>query len=710
MNQDDKKPNRLAGEKSQYLLQHAYNPVDWYPWGEEAFERARREDKPIFLSIGYSTCHWCHVMERESFENDATAALMNRYFVCIKVDREERPDVDRIYMAALQGMGQNGGWPMSMFLTPDLKPFFGGTYFPPQPAYGRISFPELLERIHAAWQTQREKILQSATGVTTYLQNLASGITAAKSLDQSILDTCFRQLQKTFDFRHGGFGQGTKFPRPATFSFLLRYYHRTGNADALSMTEKTLEAMSAGGIFDHIGGGFHRYSVDPEWRVPHFEKMLYDQAQIVLSLLDLYVITGRNAYAQTARAVLDYVLRDMTSPSGGFYSAEDADSQRPGEPGEMGEGAFYVWSQKEIDQLLGSDQARVFSFAFGVMPDGNALADPQLEFTGKNILYRARRIDETARHFGLAEEKVAEMLEGCRKRLLQERSARPRPLRDDKIITSWNGLMMSAFARASQVLHDGYYLEAAERSAEFISSVLYDRKTETLKRRYREGEAGLEAHLDDYAFVSAGLIDLYEASFEFRWLDLAARLTKRQIQLFWNTEADGFFDTSGKDPSILVRLREYYDSAEPTGNSIAVMNLLRLADMTDNPDWREMAEGTIEGFGGILTDQPLVMPQMLAAYDYLIGKPAQVILVGAVNDERMSRLREVLFSGFSPNRIALHVEGRDSPLARYLPFVKDLQAIDGKPTAYLCEDYVCKLPTTDPAILADLLKNRTPGK
>jgi len=703
-----RKPNRLITEKSPYLLQHAFNPVDWHAWGDEAFEKAKREGKPIFLSIGYSTCHWCHVMERESFETDSIAAILNDNFVCIKVDREERPDVDRVYMNALQAMGESGGWPLSMFLTPDRKPFFGGTYFPPESRYGRIGFPDLLRRVSEVWKTEKEKILESANGLTKFLQE-AVPTKFASMPGNAALDTCFTQLSRTYDPGFGGFGGGPKFPRPVVFNFLLHYHYRTANTKALEMTERSLQKMSAGGMYDHIGGGFHRYSVDGQWRVPHFEKMLYDQAQLVNSFIDVYQITRNAYYANVIREVLDYVLRDMTDHNGGFYSAEDADSPRPEAPDEEGEGAFYVWSKQEITQAIREpNTADIFCYYYGVEEGGNALTDPQQEFTGRNILYIGHSLTQTADEFGKAEAEVAGILSSARKRLFDLRSKRPRPHLDDKILTSWNGLMIGAFARASQVLRDTRYLDAAQGSAQFILTRLYDEKARTLKRRYRDGEAKHEAHLDDYAFLSAGLLDLYEASFDFNWLEKAMDLTGKQIELFWDMERGGFYDTSGKDSSILVRMKEQYDGAEPTGNSVAALNLLRLSQMSDNQDWRVKAEKTMAAFGPILQQQPVVMPQLAVALDFALDKPKQIIIAGKKDDAETQALLAQVSSRYLPNRILLLVDGgeRQNELTSLLPFVKDMKMAAGKSTAYICENYVCQLPTSDLKVVSTLLDKR----
>lgn len=703
-----KRQNRLAREKSPYLLQHANNPVDWYPWGEEAFAKAQSEDKPIFLSIGYSTCHWCHVMERESFEVESIAGIMNEHFVNIKVDREERPDVDKVYMTSLQAMGENGGWPMSMFLTPDLKPFFGGTYFPPENRYGRIGFPELLQRINHAWKNERERVAESANGIAQFLHDLPTAMKEAESLDIALVQTCFDQATRNYDTHFGGFGGGPKFPRPVVFNFLLRYFNRTGEPKALDMTCHTLRQMSNGGMYDHIGGGYHRYSVDGEWRIPHFEKMLYDQAQICISLSDAYLITGDPFFARRLRETLAYVLRDLTDKKGGFYSAEDADSRLPDAIDETGEGAFYVWSKKEINDALGQE-AKMFSFYYGVEKSGNALNDPQHEFTGKNILYVANTIAETAAFARVSEAVVEARLEQARKQLFDIRSKRSRPHLDDKIITAWNGLMVSAFARAAQALNETAYVQAAERAATFVADTLYNKQSNTLLRRFREGEAKFDAYLDDYAFLTQGLIDLYETSFERRWLQQAMRLTEKQIELFWDEDNGGFFDTTGSDSSILVRMKELYDGAEPTGNSVAVMNLLRLSAMTDNRDWREKADRTLRAFGDVLQKSPFTMPQMAAAFDFSIEGAKQIVLAGKRHDESTRKMIREIHSRYLPNKVVILVdeEAQQMDFGSAGTFLKSVSMIDEKPTAYVCEDFVCQLPTSNIPEMIKLLETRS---
>ncbi len=540
---DNSQANRLIHEKSPYLLQHAYNPVDWYPWGDEAFEKAREEGKPIFLSIGYSTCHWCHVMERESFENEEIAALMNKLYVNIKVDREERPDVDRVYMTTVQALTGHGGWPMSVWLTPDLKPFYGGTYFPPASHHGRPGFPEILQSISETWNQRRQQVEDSSEKIFQALaeQGNATGVreeVAVESQSAALLaasDRGYAQFGGSYDVDQGGFSGAPKFPRPSTFNFLLRYWARTDKGPALRMTLDTLRKMWAGGMYDHLGGGFHRYSVDAFWRVPHFEKMLYDQAQLVVSYLEAFQITEDRFFADVATDVLEYVLRDMTDPAGGFYSAEDADSAiDPAHPHEKEEGAFYMWTLEEIAEILDAETASAIVDAFGVSEIGNSISDPTGELGNRNVLYQALTAEQTAKQLGRPEPEIAVALEHGKRVLLEARAKRPRPHLDDKIITAWNGLMISAFARASRVLDEPRFLTAATRAAEFIERELFDSESGTLLRRFRDGEARHPAHLEDYAYLAQGLLDLYEAGFERRWLELAIRLTESQNEKFWD--------------------------------------------------------------------------------------------------------------------------------------------------------------------------------
>lgn len=606
-------PNRLIYEKSPYLLQHAFNPVDWYPWGEAAFEEARQEDKLIFLSVGYSTCYWCHVMERTVFEQDSLAALLNASYVSIKVDREERPDVDRVYMAALQGMAGGGGWPMSMFLTPDLKPFFGATYIPPKAQYGRPGFGEVARSIHRAWTSRRQEVLAQADQVTQYLQRVSLPQVEPTPVGETALTTALSWYEANYDTTYGGFGDAPKFPRPVSLDFLLAYYERTGDEKALRMALTTLRQMAHGGMYDHVGEGFHRYATDARWRVPHFEKMLYDQALLASAYLRAFATTGDSLYASVARDVLTYVERVMLHSEGGFYSAEDAESTLdPAHPEEKEEGAFYVWTKTEIDGLLGRQAAQVFAYVYGVEEGGNAEEDPHREFVGENILYQAHTLEEAAEHFGLTRLQIASLLEQARLTLFAEREKRPKPHLDDKIILSWNGLMISAYADAYRVLGDAQYREVAERTVVFLFDTLYDPKTGRFKRRYRAGEARYDAHLEDYAFFAHGLIDLYQATRDEQALARATAVARTMIERFYDPQQGGFFATAGEDASILVSSKEYYDGAEPSGNSMAILDLVRLYETTGDDALRQKADQSLAYFGTILQRGP-ASPVMLRA-------------------------------------------------------------------------------------------------
>jgi uncharacterized protein YyaL (SSP411 family) len=699
--------NQLAHEKSPYLLQHAHNPVGWYAWGSEAFEKARREDKPIFLSVGYSTCHWCHVMEGESFEDETIAEILNQHFVPVKVDREERPDVDRIYMMFVQATTGSGGWPMSVWLTPELKPFFGGTYFPPDNRHGRPGFAFILERIADAWRNEREKILQSSTQVLNEMQKHAEVSSEASFLDAAPLESGFFTFRRSFDTTFAGFGSAPKFPRPATHNFLVREYARTGNKEALEMVLATLKTMARGGMNDQLGGGFHRYSVDERWFVPHFEKMLYDQAQLAVSYLEAFQITGEGFHAEAARDILEYVLRDMTHEEGGFYSAEDADSViDPARPNVKGEGAFYVWTQSEIEALLGRPASEWFCYHYGVEQGGNVGNDPLGEFVGKNILFEAHSVEETAQRYHQPLEDVKASLETAKQMLLAARSKRARPHLDDKILTGWNGLMISAFALGSQVLEESSYLEAARRAADFVLSRMHDANAETLLRRYRQGEAAIPGFLDDYAFFTQALLDLYETDFELRYLSTAVRLVEKQLELFEDTKQGAFFSTAASDPNLVMRMKDDYDGAEPSGNSIAVLNLLRLAQITKRKEFRDSAETGLRAFASRLRTASVGVPQMLVGLGYSLSTPKQIILVGHKDAEDTRALLHSLQRRFVPNKIVLLVDSAESrrELSRYLPVIETMTQLDGRATAYVCENYACRLPTADVAQFAELLK------
>jgi hypothetical protein len=694
--------NRLATEKSPYLIQHAHNPVDWFPWGAEAFEKARRENKPIFLSIGYSTCHWCHVMAHESFENGEIAAVMNKYFVCIKIDREERPDVDAVYMTYVQAATGHGGWPMSVWLTPSLKPFVGGTYYPPP------QFKAVLSRIAELWAGEREKILASGETIATQLKQLTDHrVAGTVALDAGLLAAGYQQFEGSYEPVYGGFGHAPKFPRPVALTFLFRYHARTGKPEARDMALYTLRKMAGGGMNDQVGGGFHRYSVDNEWHVPHFEKMLYDQAQLVWAYLDAYQVTGENVYADVAREVLAYVRRDMTGPDGQFYSAEDADSPVPGRPGEHAEGAFYVWEENEIVSILGEKTAAVFNDYYGVEPRGNAPSDPHGEFRNKNILIVRHTVEDTAGEADIPVDETRAMLVTGRKKLFEARNKRPRPHLDDKTLTAWNGLMISAFARAHQVLGDPAYLDAARRAAAFIRQRLYVPGDHSLKRRYRAGDVAVDGFCDDYAFLIQGLIDLYEAGFDTQHLDWAQRLQEKQHALFWDRDNGGYFTASGRDESVLLRIKDDYDGAEPSANSVSVLNLLRLSQFTGNKNHRQWAEQTLAAFSVRIQRIPSAMPHMLTALDEYLHQPAQVVIAGRQDDPGTRSLLRALHGRYLPGKSIMLADGGDGQayLAGQLPFLKDIKPFDGRATVHVCRDGVCRLPTTDVETMLEQLRS-----
>jgi uncharacterized protein len=700
--------NKLAEEKSPYLLQHAGNPVNWYPWGPEAFEKARAESKPIFLSIGYSTCHWCHVMERESFENERIAEILNRGYISIKVDREERPDVDRIYMSFVQATTGAGGWPMSVWLTPDLQPFFGGTYFPPENRFGHPGFASILSQIEEAWQTSRGQIEESAREVLDQLQKQAAVEPGrAEVIDSGLLDSGFFVFRRTFDPQLGGFGGAPKFPRPAVFDFLLRYHARTKNQEALDMVLLTLREMAKGGMNDQLGGGFHRYSVDERWFVPHFEKMLYDQGQLATAYLHAYQATHDPQYAGVARAIFDYVLRDMTDAAGGFYSAEDADSVIDSEEPEIkGEGAFYVWTDEEIRALVPEPEAGWFCHRYGVADGGNVANDPHQEFTNRNILYQAATLEETARQFSRPVDEVREGIDRAGRILLEARAKRVRPHLDDKVLTAWNGFMISALALGGAVLNEPRYAAAARRAADFVVDRMYQPRTGTLLRRYRQGEAAIPGFLDDYALFVQALLDLYEAQFEWRDLDLAIRLTEKQIELFEDRQQGAFFSSPAGDATLVMRVKDDYDGAEPSGNSVAILNLLRLVQFTARSDFRVSAEHALAAFAPRLSAAPVTLPLMLSACEFRAGDPRQIVIVGDRGAGDTNSLIRAAHSRFLPNRIVLLVDSPETrkALAAGIPAIDGMEKVAGRAAAYVCRNYACQLPVSEASELAELLQ------
>jgi hypothetical protein len=694
--------NRLARERSPYLLQHAHNPVDWFAWGDEAFAKARAEDKPIFLSIGYSTCHWCHVMEHESFENDSVAAALNEHFVSIKVDREERPDVDRVYMTFVQATTGSGGWPMSVWLTPDLKPFYGGTYFPPSSRWGRPGFVDILQQITRVWHGDRAKVVQSADALTLQLKNRERTAASASVPGADALERAVTEFREAFDARTGGFGDAPKFPRPSELLFLFREHARTGNTDAREMALRTLRAMALGGMRDHIGGGFHRYSVDANWRVPHFEKMLYDQAQLVLAYLEAAQITSDPFYAEVAEDTLLYVRRDMTDEGGGFYSAEDADSVPPdaADTAHKSEGAFYLWRAEEIDELLGAD-AEIFTRRFGVEPGGNAPIDPQQEFTGKNLLYVARSIDDLARQTGKTADQIVDVLYRARVRLFEARVARQRPHLDDKVLTAWNGLMIGAFARGARVLGAAggadrsageRFLQAARQAAGFVRDRMWNAATRTLLRRYRAGHAEIGAYAEDYAFLIFGLIELFQADADPAWLEWAIALQRRQDELFWDDTDAGWFSTTGQDASVLLRMKEDYDGAEPTASSVSVLNLITLSHLVEDRTWTDRIERTLRFFGTRLDQMGRAVPMMAAALSIYTAGAQQIVIVG---DAGRDDLERAVAQRYLPFAVTVSASNdRQAALAVPLPFIAAMRPIDGRAAAYVCRDFACRRPVT----------------
>ena len=697
-------PNRLAAEQSPYLLQHKNNPVDWFPWGDEAFAKARGEDKPIFLSVGYSTCHWCHVMEHESFENARVADVLNRHFVSVKVDREERPDVDRVYMTFVQATTGSGGWPMSVWLTPSLEPFYGGTYFPPAARWGRPGFVEILEEIARVWREEREKVAQSAATILGRLREIGAPDGGSRGVPGTeVLDRAVQQFWTAFDRRRGGFGDAPKFPRPGELLFLLREHARTGASEPREMVVATLRAMALGGMRDHLGGGFHRYSVDGEWRVPHFEKMLYDQAQLVLAYVEAAQLTGEAFHADVAADTLDYVLRDLADPAGGFYSAEDADSIPPEHAGHPAahkmEGAFYIWRDEEIAEVLGDD-ADVFRLRFGVLPDGNAPFDPQNEFTHKNLLFTARPVEEIASLTEQSPLEVAAALARARTAMRAARSRRPRPHLDDKVLTAWNGLAIAALSRAARVLPDGgRYLEAARRAAGFLRDRMW--KDGVLLRRYRAGEAAIAGYAEDYAYLVFGLLELFQADGDPAWLEWALALQRRQDELFWDPQAGGWFSTTGGDPSVLLRLKEDYDGAEPAASSVGALNLLAIAHLTADAGIADRIEKVFGAFGARASTMGRAVPMLLAALStYHAGVP-QVVIAGPAGRDDTRALLDAVRSRYAPAAVLVRLDPARRPaLAALLPWVDAMGMRDGRATAYVCRDFACQAPTADPAVLS----------
>lgn len=696
--QTSKHTNRLAREKSPYLLQHAHNPVDWYAWGAEAFEKAKNENKPIFLSIGYSTCHWCHVMERESFENAEIARVMNEHFVNIKVDREERPDVDQIYMTAVQAMTGGGGWPMSVFLTPDREPFFGGTYFPPDRRWGRPGFKEVLLEISRMWREEKKRVVEWGAQLSQAIREEKS--MSGGELSEATLRRAYQVLTEIYDPQEGGFGGAPKFPRSETISLLLRIYRRTGERHALTMVTRTLEKMSRGGIYDHLGGGFHRYSTDAHWLVPHFEKMLYDNALLAKSCLEAYlVIQGEitalalsppsdlsdacSLFEGIARETLDYVLREMTSREGGFYSAEDADSEGV-------EGKYYVWTEEELQKILTPEEFKKVREVFQTSPQGN--------YEGKNILHLQGAIPWSVR----GEPPLKEAI----KKLLTHRAKRIPPYKDDKVLASWNGLMITAMAYAHQVLGDERYLRSATGAADFILKNMWDGKS--LKRRYREGDTRYHASLEDYAFVIQGLLGLYEADFNMRWFEVARLMQARVDELFWDSKNGGYFSTDMSDATLIARVKDIYDGAIPSGNSIEALNLLKFYSYTLDDFYQKRAEGLLRTFSGFVNENPQASPALLMAVDYVTDLSKEIVIAGLRSDPKVGSFLQKIHHYFLPNRV---IALSDKPgLASFMPLLDGKVPQEAEATLYVCEGHVCQRPVFTWEEAQELLKNFRPYK
>ena len=687
--------NHLASEKSPYLLQHAMNPVDWYPWGPEAFEKALAEDKPVFLSIGYSTCHWCHVMERESFADDEVAALLNETFVCIKVDREERPDIDAVYMDAARLLSGGGGWPLTIIMTPDKQPFFAATYLPKTSRFGRPGMMELIPRIAELWSSRRDELVDTAGRVTSALRSQAASPSGAE-LGSDVMDEAYRQLRSAFDAEKGGFGTAPKFPTPHQLLFLLRHWSRTGETEALAMVESTLRAMRRGGVYDHVGFGFHRYSTDAEWLLPHFEKMLYDQALLTMAYTEAYLATGDVDYERTAREIIRYVLRDMTDERGAFYSAEDADSEGV-------EGKFYVWDSAEVRDVLGEDDARFAVDVFGLTDDGNIRDEASGRQTGANVLHLSATQSSLAKRLDVSEDELLERIESVRARLFAFRAKRVRPHLDDKVLTDWNGLMIAALARAAQAFDEPEYAEAARRSAGFVLDTMRDDDGRLL-HRYRDGEAGIAANADDYAFLAMGLFDLYEATHEPRYLGESERLTSEMLSLFWDDGPGGFFFTPDDGEQLLTRTKEVYDGAVPSANSVAFLNLLRLSSAAARPELAERADALGRAFAGAVSRYPAGHTMFLVGLDYGIGPSVELVIVGDEGSEDTRALLAAARGRFLPNKVVLLRPPREAgDVLALAPWIEHHAQVDGRATAYVCRDHECRLPVTDAdALVRDL--------
>ena len=677
--------NRLIRETSPYLLQHAHNPVDWYPWAEEALNRAKKEDKPILLSIGYSSCHWCHVMEKESFEDEGIAGIMNERFINIKVDREERPDLDEIYMSAVQAMTGSGGWPMTVFLTPDHVPFHAGTYFPPEDRGGMPGFRKVLITVSDYYRSHPKEVAEVATQMKSALHQIVEIVPPKVSMEEKILENAFEVLERQFDPYHGGFGGAPKFPNSMALSFLLRYWKKTGAQKALEVVETTLEKMAHGGIYDHLGGGFHRYSVDDRWLIPHFEKMLYDNALLSRTYFETYQATRKGGYRRVGEEILRYVLREMKSPAGGFYSTQDADSE-----GE--EGKFYAWTRDQIKQVLGQEEGTVFSAYYGVSTQGNFEGD-------KNVLYVASTLEKVSELCQISTSDLEALLERGRRKLFAEREKRVKPGRDEKILTSWNGLMISGFVDGFKVTGDQVYLDAAGEGARFILQEM--RKDGDLMRVFNKGRCRVKGYSEDYAFFIQSLIDLYEAAFETDWLQDADELNRRMIDQFWDGSNGGFYFSGRENETMIARSKSPYDNAIPSPNSVAVSNLLRLGHLTGEASLKQKAEQILRLFYGYLSEHPSGFSQMLSGFSFFLG-PEEVGIVGSGKDPRTRSLLKEIHRAFLPNKVLSFKDPEKETKGSWFPFLRDVK-VTGGPAAFVCKGFTCLPPAKDAEELRRIL-------
>jgi len=687
--------NHLINEKSPYLLQHANNPVNWFPWCDEAFEKAQTENKPIFLSIGYSTCHWCHVMEHESFEDIEVATEMNKTFISIKVDREERPDIDSIYMTVCQMLTGSGGWPLTIIMTPDKKPFFAGTYFPKETRFGRIGMLELSKKIAENWISERSKIDFSAEQITEAVKNQNNSVGKLQITEEAMANA-FEQFKSRFDSKFGGFGSSPKFPSPHNLTFLLRYWKHTGNLDALNMVEKTLSSMRLGGIFDHVGFGFHRYSTDREWFLPHFEKMLYDQALLINAYTETFQATQNEKYLTVANEIIEYVLRDMTSPEGGFFSAEDADSEGV-------EGKFYVWSVDEIRNILDEKDAQLFITTFNLEQDGNFSEESTKTKTGENIPFLKYDLETTSKRIVLEQAELGKRLENIRKRLFLERKKRIHPYKDDKILTDWNGLMIAAISKTARITQSTKLIDACVKSMQFILTNLRD-KDGRLLHRYRDGESSIKATLDDYAFVIWGLLELYETTFQTNYLKTAIEFQNIQNKYFWDEVNFGYFLTANDAEKLLTRSKEVYDGAIPSGNSVSFNNLLKLSRLTANSTFENFASKMSASFSEIVNKAPSGTTMMLQAVNFAIGNPSEVLIIAESENQLTEELLKTLNSAFIPNKVVvLKTKANESELSQIASFTQNYNILEGNPLIYVCKNYNCNLPTNEINIALEML-------